>query len=95
MHAKANTWIPRQARDDINAGAASRPRHAGLDPASIDDEDAAPEEAACFFTKPLPEPGPEWRTVPIARLVEFFRNPSQFILRRRLIFWQPDASPLD
>jgi exodeoxyribonuclease V gamma subunit len=89
--ANANTWIPGQARDDSNAGTRSpsqgatpTPRHAGLDPASIDDEETIPDEAACFFTKPLPEPGPEWRTVPIARLVEFFRNPSQFILKRRL-----------
>jgi exodeoxyribonuclease V gamma subunit len=63
------TWIPGQARDD-NEG--------------TDADDAVPDEATCFFTKPLPEPGAEWRTVPIARLVEFFRNPSQFILRRRL-----------
>jgi exodeoxyribonuclease V gamma subunit len=68
MAANADTWIPGQARDD-NGDA---------------DDEAVPDEAACFFTKPLPEPGPEWRTVPIARLVEFFRNPSQFILRRRL-----------
>jgi exodeoxyribonuclease V gamma subunit len=69
--ANAKPWMPGQARHD-NDG-----------PDAADDE-AVPDEAACFFTKPLPEPGPEWRTVPIARLVEFFRNPSQFILRRRL-----------
>jgi exodeoxyribonuclease V gamma subunit len=85
----AKTWIPGQARDDNSGGASSPsasnpPRHAGPDPASIDDEETVPEEATCFFTTPLPEPGAEWRTVPIARLVEFFRNPSQFILRRRL-----------
>jgi exodeoxyribonuclease V gamma subunit len=65
---EARDWIPGQARDDTDEAS----------------EDAIAEEAACFFTKPLPEPGAEWRTVPIARLVEFFRNPSQFILRRRM-----------
>ncbi|NKE64845.1 exodeoxyribonuclease V subunit gamma [Ramlibacter sp. RBP-2] len=61
-----------------------------------DEEEAAAPDAACFFTEPLAEPGPEWRTVPIARLVEFFRNPSQYLLRRRLnldLGW--DEAPLD
>ena len=48
------------------------------------EDEAVQKEAACFFTRPLSAPGPEWRTVPIARLVEFFRNPSQYLLKRRL-----------
>ena len=53
-----------------------------------DEEGAEGEErreaAKPFFSACLPTPGPEWRNVQIGRLVEFFRNPSQFLLRRRL-----------
>lgn len=37
-----------------------------------------------FFAAPLPAPGPEWRAVSVEQLVEFFRNPSRYLLRRRL-----------
>jgi exodeoxyribonuclease V gamma subunit len=85
-HAGPDPASSRPATSPLGAGVtAGGPRTPGQarDDSSGDDE-PVPEEAACFFTKPLPEPGPEWRTVPITRLVEFFRNPSQFILRRRL-----------
>lgn len=57
-----------------------------------DDEDAddasaeapswAPQPA--FFTAALPPPGPEWRTLALAQLIEFLRHPARFLLRRRL-----------
>jgi len=37
-----------------------------------------------FFVKPLPEPIAEWKTVEINRLVRFFKNPTEFLLRERL-----------
>jgi exodeoxyribonuclease V gamma subunit len=37
-----------------------------------------------FFTADLPPPGEEWRDVSIRQLVEFFQNPSRYLLRRRL-----------
>lgn len=71
-------------RESLQAPAATRLQESALE----EEEDAQSEErrepARPFFTAGLPAPGPEWRTVPITRLVEFFRNPSQFLLRRRL-----------
>lgn len=71
-------------RDSLQAPAATR-----LQESAPEDEEGAQgeerrEPARPFFTAGLPAPGPEWRKVPITRLVEFFRNPSQFLLRRRL-----------
>jgi exodeoxyribonuclease V gamma subunit len=37
-----------------------------------------------FFARPLEPPGPEWRTVSLAALAEFFRHPCRYLLRRRL-----------
>lgn len=48
-----------------------------------------------FFTAALPPPGPEWRSVTLAQLVEFFRQPARFLLRRRLALALPrDADEL-
>ncbi len=49
-----------------------------------DDDEAAPATLRPFFAQALPPPGPEWRTVAVEQLVEFFRNPSRYLLRRRL-----------
>jgi exodeoxyribonuclease V gamma subunit len=55
-----------------------------------DDTDAADDDAsdkvgaARFFAAPLAAPGPEWRRVSLDQLLEFFRNPCHFLLRRRL-----------
>lgn len=53
------------------------------DGASVDEEENAADSRP-FFTAPLAEPGPEWREVPVNRLVQFFRNPSRYLLRSRL-----------
>ena len=46
---------------------------------------ARPSELSMpFFHAPLPVPGPEWRQVSLAQLLEFFRNPCRALLRRRL-----------
>jgi exodeoxyribonuclease V gamma subunit len=37
-----------------------------------------------FFTAALPPPGPDRRTLTLAQLIEFFRQPARFLLRRRL-----------
>lgn len=46
--------------------------------------DEAREPARLFFTQPLAEPGLPWRTVSAAQLIEFFSNPSRYLLRRRM-----------
>jgi len=61
------------ADSDIDAGA-----DASHDDASTD------ELLTPFFRAPLPAPGPEWRQVSLAQLMEFFRNPCRALLRRRL-----------
>ena len=50
----------------------------------VDEEDGDVEPAAPFFASPLPEPGDEWRDVPLERLIHFFRNPCRYLLERRL-----------
>jgi exodeoxyribonuclease V gamma subunit len=49
-----------------------------------DDDEAGTGYAVPFFTKGLPVPGAEWRDVSVQQLVDFFRNPSRFLLRKRL-----------
>ncbi len=49
-----------------------------------DDDDRVPEHLPRFFNQPLPAPGPEWRQVSLEQLIEFFRNPCRYLLRRRL-----------
>ena len=48
------------------------------------DDDASPDPQRPFFDAPLAAPGPEWREVSIAQLVEFFRNPCRYLLKHRL-----------
>jgi exodeoxyribonuclease V gamma subunit len=60
------------------------------------DADDGAADSGPFFAAALAEPGPEWREVPVTRLVEFFRNPSRFLLRRRLQLDLPrDEETLD
>jgi exodeoxyribonuclease V gamma subunit len=63
--------------------------------ASVDDEQSAADSRP-FFTAALGEPGPEWREVTVERLVQFFRNPSRYLLRHRLQLDLPrDEETLD
>ncbi len=58
-------------------------------------EDDAGDPLPLFFAAPLSPPGPEWREVSLLQLVEFFRNPCRYLLRRRLgIDLQRDAEEL-
>jgi exodeoxyribonuclease V gamma subunit len=50
----------------------------------IEDEDAVAEPMRPFFTAPLAAPDPQWREVTLEQLVEFFRNPARYLLRRRM-----------
>jgi len=52
--------------------------------ADTDDEDASAQPAHPFFIAPLPEPGPQWRDVPLERLLQFYRNPCRYLLEHRL-----------
>ena len=49
-----------------------------------DDDDRSDTALPLFFTGPLAAPGPEWREVSVAQLVEFFGNPCRYLLRRRM-----------
>jgi exodeoxyribonuclease V gamma subunit len=50
-----------------------------------DDEENADRSAnSRFFTVSLAQPGEEWRSVSLARLLRFFANPCRFLLRERL-----------
>ncbi len=53
--------------------------------------------AAPFFPASLPPAGADWREVNVADLVRFFRNPSQYLLERRLgvRLEEGDGSPED
>lgn len=59
-----------------------------------DDEEAAWDPRAPFFRQPLAPADEMWREVPLARLLEFFRNPSRFLLRRRMAIELPRAQEL-
>jgi exodeoxyribonuclease V gamma subunit len=59
-----------------------------------DDEEAAWDPRAPFFGQPLAPADAIWREVPIARLLEFFRNPSRFLLRRRMAIELPRPQEL-
>jgi exodeoxyribonuclease V gamma subunit len=59
------------------------------------DDEAVADPMPRFFGAALPAPGPEWREPTLAQLVEFFRNPCRYLLRRRLgIGLQRDAETL-
>lgn len=49
-----------------------------------DDDAAATEPLPIFFASPLSAPAAEWREVTVEQLVEFFRNPCRYLLKRRL-----------
>ncbi|MHB1121330.1 MAG: exodeoxyribonuclease V subunit gamma [Ramlibacter sp.] len=71
-------------RESLQAPAATRLQESVLEEEEGAESEERREPARPFFAAGLPAPGPEWRKVPVTRLVEFFRNPSQFLLRRRL-----------
>ncbi len=58
---------------------------------------AEQRELPPFFPEDLSEPGPEWSDVDLEDLVRFFRNPSEFLLRRRLgvALEEPEGLPED
>lgn len=56
-----------------------------------DDEDSVAEPVRPFFTRPLAAPGHEWREVSLEQLIEFFRNPARYLLRRRMGITLPRA----
>ncbi len=77
--------LPDDAQDDDEADVAA---------ARSDAPRLAP--AAPFFALPLPAPEVAWRSPTLAQLIEFFRNPSRFVLRRRLRLALPrEAEELD
>ena len=71
-------------------------RAAGDEAADAADDDAveAPrvlEAQAPFFAAPLAAPDAEWRSVPIERLLRFYRNPSRLLLTERLAIAIPET----
>lgn len=49
-----------------------------------DEEETAPDIGLSLFPAPLPPPGPEWRTVRLEQLCDFFLSPCRYLLRDRL-----------
>jgi exodeoxyribonuclease V gamma subunit len=45
-----------------------------------------------FVSRPIGEPEDEWRMVDIASLIAFFRNPTQFFIKKRLGITLPDGT---
>lgn len=58
----------------------SAQRAASMEPLSAD----GPPADTPFFGAALASPGAEWRNPSLAQLIEFFRNPCRYLLRRRL-----------
>jgi len=53
-------------------------------------------QAVDLVPRPLSEPDREWRHIGLEQLVDFYSNPTRFLLRRRLgIFLERDAGPLE
>jgi exodeoxyribonuclease V gamma subunit len=50
----------------------------------LDSEFEATGTEGAFFTEALSDPGPDSRAISLSQLVEFFANPSRFLLRNRL-----------
>jgi exodeoxyribonuclease V gamma subunit len=50
--------------------------------ALLEERDDTPPPA--FMTAPLAEAADEWRDIPLARLISFYRNPARFFLENRL-----------
>lgn len=48
------------------------------------EDDVGAAMAQPFFSRPLPPPGLEWQRVEVSRLINFFANPSRFLLKERL-----------
>jgi exodeoxyribonuclease V gamma subunit len=62
-------------------------------PDDAGDDDAAAAPQPFFFRAPLSAPGPEWCELTLEQLADFFRNPSRYLLRRRMdiaLSYQPD-----
>lgn len=49
-----------------------------------EEEETAPDIGLSLFPAPLPPPGPEWRTVRLEQLCDFFLSPCRYLLRDRL-----------
>jgi exodeoxyribonuclease V gamma subunit len=77
---------------------ASRATPVPLGAAAADDDDndeeAAWDPRAPFFSQALAPADDVWRDVPLAHLLEFFRNPSRFLLRRRMAIELPRPQEL-
>jgi exodeoxyribonuclease V gamma subunit len=72
---------------DDGSTASSSGRHAALTPKSGDDTDddsRVDERELPFFAAPLDEPDEAWRHVTLVQLTRFFRNPTRYLLERRL-----------
>jgi exodeoxyribonuclease V gamma subunit len=100
---EANRSAARRAADRAAAeGDAGGPpdfeaeRASALDNATDPDDADAPDIRVAdlpFFASPLPGPAPQWRDVPLDRLIEFVCNPPLYLLRRRLAIRLEEGDP--
>jgi len=90
----AQALAQRQTIPRVTAGA-NIDQNAGdidVDAENIDDDGDDNDDAESgisgalspFFASPLPPPPPEWHTVTLDALVQFYRNPCRYLLERRL-----------
>lgn len=68
----------------LRGSAAEPPRPLAAVTTGDSDEEEVEETVPAFFTGPLPPPDATWRDVPLRDLVAFWRDPSRFVLERRL-----------
>jgi exodeoxyribonuclease V gamma subunit len=59
-----------------------------------EDEEAGWDPRAPFFRQPLAPADAPWHDVPLANLIEFFRNPSSFLLKHRMSIELPRPEDL-
>lgn len=67
----------------LRASAAGHPQPLDVTTGDADEEEVE-ETVPPFFTGPLSPPEAQWRDVPLRELVAFWRDPSRFVLERRL-----------
>lgn len=76
----------RELCEALKAGLTAAPGNLEIRPDEPEDglDEAVLESGRPFFGSPLAPPEATWRTVSLAQLMRFFRNPCQFLLRERM-----------
>ncbi|MDO9216912.1 MAG: exodeoxyribonuclease V subunit gamma, partial [Lacisediminimonas sp.] len=76
--------VEADAADETVTANAAAPTDDISDEQQEQEEEQAVELLPAFFEQSLPPPDQEWRRVTPEQLIEFFKNPSKYLLHRRL-----------